>query len=400
MDTMIGSSDMQNRALLKYDLIAVGIFFFYCLAFAVTRLIISPSMELDESEQFLNLAAFHWGYSTQAPLYTWIVNTLSTFLGLHLITLVVLKYLLIFLFYFFFFKICRHFWDSRISLYITGSFMLFPLYLYEFNRDLSHTVLVTVMAVITCLLYLKVLSTKRLFFYILLGISIGLGVLSKYNFLFLVLALLLASVSFKEGRAILFNRNTLITILLSVLIISPHIIWLIQNNYSSIWHGMNQSRAGYLDIYQFITFLSVLKSSYIDMLGFVLVFMLFFFPFLSRNVKTLDPKIRFIRWATLYGLLLPIGVIIILQTGQFSTRWLAPIYFLVPLTAFSFISLNGKRNRLKYFGGLCASLAFGVLIIRIIIGFMPDITGKTERIHIPFHDLSSQVHVFLQEKGV
>jgi len=62
-------------------------------------LIISPNMELDESEQFLNSTAFHWGYSTQAPLYTWIVKTLSTFFGHTIITLVVLKYLLIFFFY-------------------------------------------------------------------------------------------------------------------------------------------------------------------------------------------------------------------------------------------------------------------------------------------------------------
>ena len=29
--------------------------------------------------------------------------------------------------------------------------MLFPLYLYEFNRDLSHTILMTLFASITCL---------------------------------------------------------------------------------------------------------------------------------------------------------------------------------------------------------------------------------------------------------
>jgi|GEM_PF-1751663 len=391
---------MQNRTLLKYDLIAVGIFFFYCLVFAVTRLIISPNMELDESEQFLYGTAFHWGYSTQAPLYTWIVKTLSTFLGHTIITLVVLKYLLIFLFYVFFFKICRYFWDSRISLCVTGSLMLFPLYLYEFNRDLSHTVLVTVMGVITCLLYLKVLSTKKLIYYMLIGISIGFGILSKYNFLFLVLLLLLASVSSKEGRAIIINKRIFITILFSILIISPHIIWLIQNDYPSIWYGMNESSPGRLDRYQSIKVLSVFASPYIQIAGFFLLFIIFFFPFLSKNLKTLDAKVRFIRWVALYGLLLPIVVIFILQTGHFSTRWLAPIYFIIPLAAFSFLRLDGGNNRLKYFGGLCASMGLVVLFIRIIVGFMPDVTGKTERIHIPFKDLSVQIHTFLQERGI
>jgi len=62
----------------RYDVVAIGIFLLYCLAFAVSRLMISSTMELDEAEQFLLASSFRWGYPAQPPLYSWIVHIISS----------------------------------------------------------------------------------------------------------------------------------------------------------------------------------------------------------------------------------------------------------------------------------------------------------------------------------
>jgi hypothetical protein len=85
-------------------------------------------MELDEAEQFLNGATFQWGYREQAPLYSWIVKAVSVVSGLHALTLVMIKYSLLFLFYGVFYRIARSFWTPGRSLIVTASLTLFPVY--------------------------------------------------------------------------------------------------------------------------------------------------------------------------------------------------------------------------------------------------------------------------------
>ena len=91
----------------KYDFVAVGIFFLYCLAFAVSRLLISSTMELDDSEQFLIGLDFQWGYNSQAPLYSWIVKGVSSVFGLNFVTLLAIKHCLLFLFLLFLLYLCK-----------------------------------------------------------------------------------------------------------------------------------------------------------------------------------------------------------------------------------------------------------------------------------------------------
>lgn len=155
----------SDPAARQKDPAAAVLIFLYCLLFAVLRLSVSSSMELDESEQFLNGSFFSLGYAHQPPLYSWIVHSMSLLFGMNIQILIVTKYAILFFFYLSFYLIARSFWGRRGSLLITGSLLLFPTYSYEFNRDLSHSILVTAMASITCYLFVRLLQreNERLF---------------------------------------------------------------------------------------------------------------------------------------------------------------------------------------------------------------------------------------------
>jgi 4-amino-4-deoxy-L-arabinose transferase-like glycosyltransferase len=169
------------------NFLAAGVIILYCLAYAAIRLLISPTMELSEAEQFLDASAFSFGYNQQAPLYSWIVSGVTLLFGMNIATLTLVKYSLLFSFYFFFYLIARYFWDWKKSLLITGSLLLFSTYSYEVHRDLTHTILVSVLAAITCYLYIRIVRDAKTEYYLLAGISIGLGILSKYNFVFFLM---------------------------------------------------------------------------------------------------------------------------------------------------------------------------------------------------------------------
>lgn len=381
-------------------LLVSGIIFLYCLAYASTRLLISSSMGLDEAEQFLNGSVFQWGYHNQAPLYSWIVRAVSIPFGVNLVTLIIIKYSLLFLFYFVVYHTARSFQDEKTSLLITASLVLFPLYSYEFNRDLSHSILVVLMACSACFLYIKLLIKRKTIHYVLIGLSIGLGILSKYNYVFFLSALILASISSREGRQVIFDRRIFLAMLISLLVVLPHFTWLVKENFPSLHFALHKARIGEMKSGSFPKVLTIIGGSYLEVLLFLLVFILFFSWDKKMRSNETTPFLKTFRWLAFYGMIIPLIAMLILQTGSFKGRWLAPVLFTLPLAMFSTVGVDMKGMRFKVFSALCGLIVVAVLIARLFVGLMPDLTGKVERIHIPFKTLSLQLTQMLKERGM
>jgi 4-amino-4-deoxy-L-arabinose transferase-like glycosyltransferase len=378
------------------DLAVIGIIFLYCALFALFRILVSQSMELDEAEQFLKGSFFSFGYSNQPPLYSWIIKGMSSLFGLNIITLIATKYTLIFFFYLTFYRIARLFWDSHDSLIIMSSLMLFPVYAYEFNRDLSHSVSVSLMASVALYLYIRILDRQKAVDYCLFGIFCGLGILSKYNFLFFLLALILTSISNRGSYSAILNKKITVSITSFFLVLLPHLIWLIHEDFQNASFAINKAQAWKLGL---TSLPGILVSSYLQIGIFLFIFFIFFATRFS--LRTGDDK-RFmpLRWCAFYGLMIPCAVIVLMQPRHFSERWLAPLLFLFPLAFFSLIDTGANKKRMRVLGGLCLFTALSILIARTLIGFYPDETGKVERIHIPYREVSLKLGEELRRRNV
>ena len=394
----------------KGDLTPVLIIFLYCASYAILRLLVSPAMELDEAEQFINGAAFHLGYAHQAPLYTWIVWLVSLVSGRGLVMLVLLKYGMLLLFYISFYLVARIFWEPGESLLATGCLLLFPIYSYETNRDLSNTVLLSLMAVVSCYFFLRLLFYGTGCDYILFGASCGLGMLSKYNFVFCLSAMLLFGVTDAYGRRAVFNKKIFLSTFIFLIMVLPHFLWLAHNGFSSVQYVYKLSSFGLPKGRSFPIFLF---SAYLEVILFLLVFQLFLgrqmsFGGLFRAEQKsgaeafpgyLSPK-RIFPALALYGLAVPLAGIIIFNPAHFQSRWLTPVYFTLPLAGFSMLKSRSPRAHFAYLGYLCMTIAAVVFAVRALAGFFPDVTGKTERIHIPYPELSRQLETDAMENGI
>ena len=386
------------------DALAIVIIFLYCLSFASLRLFISPTMDLDDAEQFVFSAVYSWGYSNQPPAYTWVVKAISSIIGMNIKTLIAVKYSIMFCFYYSFYRLCCSFWDTRQSLLVTGSLLLFYTYSYDFNRHLSHTILVTALSSLTALIYVYLLRIKRTLYYFLIGASIGFGILTKYNFLFFLFGLILASIFSKEGRRVLFDRRILVSLFICCCIISPHVVWLIHQNFQTVHHALVKAHAGEVTMHSLQNLLIIIGSSFYGIITFPLLFSIFFWRYflpratnISRNSEMLSP----FRWIVLYGLLVPLCVILILRTGHFSEKWLAPLLFCIPLILFSRVDIDMNKKRFQVFGYICIVVAVMMFLLRAFIGFcLPDVLGKVERIHTPFRAVSQQLVKELQNRGI
>jgi 4-amino-4-deoxy-L-arabinose transferase-like glycosyltransferase len=382
------------------DLLGMAVILFCCFSYALLRLLVSPSLELDEAEQFLNGAFFHLGYNEQAPLYSWIFWSLSLLFGKNLSTLIAIKYCLIFIFYFAFYLTARCFWSVKESLLITGSLLLFPTYSYEVNRDLSHTILVSAIAVITCLLFIRTMLYRKTAQYFLLGVFMGLGILSKYNFLFFLAALLLASLTTAEGRRVIFNRRIFLSLLTCIGVLLPHFFWLMHEDFLSLRYAVNISHIGELNRPSSPTLLSLLGAVYSEVVVFFAVTVVFLWRSISMRNAENNSALRVVRWLAVYSLTIPFIGIIFIGPSHFQSRWLAPVFFTLPLALFSLVHMKINETRFKLFGYLCMSIAIVVLVLRVFTGFFPDVTGKVERIHIPYRALVQQITEKLTKRGI
>ena len=70
--------------------------------------------------------------------------------------------------------------------------------------------------------------------WVLLGLTLGLGMLSKYSMIILPMALIIVFAATHPGRRLLGTRGPWIAAGIAILVCTPHIIWLIQHDFSSV----------------------------------------------------------------------------------------------------------------------------------------------------------------------
>jgi hypothetical protein len=128
-----------------------------------------------------------------------------------------------------------------------------------------------------------------------------------------------------------------------------------------------------------------------EILIFGAVFLLFFHRHISMQTGKEFPVVLFFRSLAVMATLIPLATILLLRLGQFRSRWLAPVMFSIPLALFSLVDLGKNRKLTNLFGYSCMAVAISILLIRTMVGFFPDVTGKKERVHIPFEAVSSEL---------
>lgn len=91
----------------------------------------------------------------------------------------------------------------------------------------------------------KLRSEQRLWLNSLgLGLCIGLGMLAKYAMIYFVIGTVLVAIFDKPTRSALLRANGLLIIILSLLIIAPHVFWNATNQFQTVGHTVDNANLG------------------------------------------------------------------------------------------------------------------------------------------------------------
>ncbi|MBK0382006.1 glycosyltransferase family 39 protein [Pedobacter sp. SD-b] len=88
---------------------------------------------------------------------------------------------------------------------------------------------------------IKYIKTEKEINLYYLGITIGFGLLNKYNIIFLLMALVV-SLPFTKQRKLFVNQHFWLAMLLALFIVSPNIWWQIKNHFPVVWHMKTLAR--------------------------------------------------------------------------------------------------------------------------------------------------------------
>lgn len=181
-----------------------------------------------DADQLVLSQAFQLGYDNRnPPLFTWLVIAAARVLGPGLGAVLAVKSLTMLALYGFLYLAARRALRDPALAVLAA---LAPFAMYEVGLWLaikySNTAALAALCAASVYVLLRLGESGRTFWYASFGIVAGLGLLAKYNYAIILVALVLAG-QFDAGfRAHLRDRRILLSLAIALAIIAPHAYWM------------------------------------------------------------------------------------------------------------------------------------------------------------------------------
>ena len=184
--------------------------------------------ELEDAEQAYYSQWWRLGYDDQPPLYTWLQNVVNMAIGVSQFSFTFLRAVIfagiLFLYHRFAWQILNDKKKAALTMFLTA---LIPVFIDFTFRRLSHTALLCLLVILTYFMVHRLMFKKGFLNYLALGAIVGAGILTKYNYLLALAALFLTLFFDRDIRKIVFHRNFLVSTVVAMLMITPHVLWLL-----------------------------------------------------------------------------------------------------------------------------------------------------------------------------
>ena len=225
----LGASDRPGGGILDTGRGAAAVLGAYVLAAFLLRLVLFPAGSQDDSEQLLFSQTLAGGYNpAQPPLYTWLVYAVQQVLGVSVAAVLAVKYAALGLLYLCLWRAARLVLDDRrLAIYAAMAPVAMYYVAWDTLVNYSNSVLMAAFCAATFWAVLALDRRASIANYVGLGVAVGGGFLAKYGFGVFTGALLLAALADPVLRRRLFDRRIAISAVLALIMLSPHILWVV-----------------------------------------------------------------------------------------------------------------------------------------------------------------------------
>ena len=375
-------------------------FVFLCLyftAWSILPVFISSSVPLDVSEGINWGHEWQWGYYKHPPLSSWILYSFYKLFG-H-IGPYLLSQLYVLLTLVLIYQLGKKIWSPTTTL-IGSALTLAVLYYTYPSLEFNHNVAQFPIWAGLYLAFYQSLTQNRLRDWILLGVLGGLGMLTKYTVIFLLIPMALYLVLPKQWP-LLRQPKPWIAVFVMLTVFAPHLYWLITHDWLPLSYASGRSQevdAGAYNIKRHFSWIGFITAQLVAHIPLLII--------LALNRKRLVciheykksvPHDALLLW---YMWLSPIAVLIVLSLIfgiGLRDMWGMPMWALSGLLAASFIApTNELLTATKLRKAIIIWLSVATVLMIVYVGFGDKIRHKPSRMQWPEQALAIQAQTTWQ----
>ncbi|TNM65601.1 ArnT family glycosyltransferase [Aliirhizobium smilacinae] len=371
----------------------------YCVAAIVLRLLRTEGLQADESEQIVMSQFLLLGYGRQPPFYNWLQYGVIHLIGPSIFALTLLKNSLLFLCCLFVGLAVRQVSERKeVAAAAMLGVLSLPAVSVLAQRDLSHAVALLFCVSLFFYGFLGALKRPALWRYALTGFAIGIGLISKYNFIVVPIAAILAILPEKELRLRLLDRRLITTIVIAGLICLPHALWFFGNIDAATEGTIDEMRddpTGHFLVDRLDGIATLIGAAIKGALPLV-IFMAIAFGrelWASRQTETI--------WTRVTGRMFLLCLLIVglisfgLGATTISQKWLSPFLLILPVYLCLKIEAAGgfvrRPNGVAVLALPASLLAFGFLLYLMAGNVLAPLHGRYQKDSFPSMPFVRQV---------
>ena len=355
--------------------------FFWTLAPSISNI----NLPLDTIEALAWGSNLEWGFNKHPPFSAFAVEIFYTIFGSNDWAYYLLSQIFVVVSLIYVWKFSNEIFDEKIYS-LLSVLTLSGIYYYNFTTpEFNVNVSQLPFWALTVYFFWKSINSNNRINWILFGIFSALGFLSKYLFIYILLAIFFYFIlNIKIYKK--FITNYLLSIAISLAILTPHFIWLFKNNFITIVYGLNRS--------------ALTNTTWIDHLENPLVFIfkqiLILIPFLIMIfilLKKFNFKFNLKNRKNLFLVsinLIPIILILftsIVSGAKIRTMWMTPFYLFFGTLFIEIFRKNIDLKKIRKF--LIFFLFLFVLSPAIYLGI--SIYDKNKRTDFPGKEIARLV---------
>ena len=309
-----------------------NIFFIFALSHLIIWTLVpsltNKNLPLDTIEALAWGSNLDWGFNKHPPLSAFFSEIFFQFFGSQDWAYYLLSQIFVITAFYFVFifanEILRNIKLSLISLFLLESIYFYNFTSPEFNVNVCQLPFWSLVVYYSW----KIYDTKKIEFIdcFLVGLFAALGFLSKYLFLYLLISidlLFIYLIFIKKAKK--FDFKYLITLEVFIVLLIPHLMWLFNNNYITIFYGLERTGLEQSDILSHVIYPLTFLFKQIGILipFFFLIFLLVKKVKFKFNLK--DKKLLFLISVNILPIILMVLTSVI--TGsKIRTMWMTPFY--------------------------------------------------------------------------
>ena len=372
-----------------------NIFFIFALSHLIIWTIVpsltNKNLPLDTIEALAWGSNLDWGFNKHPPMSAFFPEVFFKIFGAQDWAFYLLSQIFVLIAFYFVFKLSFEVLGN-IKLSLISVLLLESIYFYNFTTP-EFNVNVCQLPFWSLVVYFtwKIYETKEIKFSdcFFIGLFAAIGFLSKYLFIYLLLAIIFLfthSIFVKKIKK--FDFKYLITIEVFLVLLVPHLIWLFNNDFITVNYGLKRTGLEGSEIFDHFKYplIFLLKQLGILVPFFFLVFLLVKKVKFKINFK--DHKFLFL----LFVNILPIALMFLTSaiTGsKIRTMWMTPFYLFFGLM---FVYIFQSQINIKKINSFLYGFIFLFFLSPILYSY-ESISKTDKRTDYPGKEIAAKVQI-------